>query len=189
VTGPVLSGSFSGPVDFTNTGGGDSIKIGDISGSSGVAIGRNAQSTVRNVSTGGGDYAEGNLDKRSGDTFSGNFSGAILNVRSTLTNVTQSIGAAPQLPQDTKTQLTQLIQQLSTALQQVPASSSADAEQVSKRAEAAIAEATKPQPDKEDANYSLERLTKAAQNLALVVPTILPIATQIADTIRRVVGF
>jgi Caspase domain len=61
VTGPVLSGTFSGPVDIG--GSGDRITVGDISGSSGIAIGRGASSTVRNVNTGGGDYAEGSLDK------------------------------------------------------------------------------------------------------------------------------
>jgi hypothetical protein len=45
---------------------GDQTTTGDISGSSGVAIGRGAQSSVRNVNTGGGEYAEGNIDKRSG---------------------------------------------------------------------------------------------------------------------------
>ncbi len=44
---------------------GDRISTGDIKGS-GIAIGRGAQSTVRNVDTGGGDYAEGNIDKRRG---------------------------------------------------------------------------------------------------------------------------
>lgn len=43
-------------------GGGDQITTGNVSGT-GIAIGRNARSVVRNVNTGGGDYAAGNIDK------------------------------------------------------------------------------------------------------------------------------
>jgi len=50
---------------------GDQITTGNITGSTGVAIGRRARSTVRTVNTGGGDYAEGNIDKREGAFVSG----------------------------------------------------------------------------------------------------------------------
>ncbi len=150
---------------------------------------------MRNINTGGGDYAEGNIDKRrgtfvSGDQFnmSGNFSGAILNIKSTLTNVSQSIGAAPHGDVATKAQLQHLIEQLSAELQQVPAEQAGEAEQAAKRAESAVAEATKPNPDKDDVEYSLSRLKKAAENIAQVLPTVLPIATQIADVLRRMIG-
>ncbi len=49
----------------------DTIRVGDISDSSGIAIGAGAQSTVRTVETSGGDYAEGTIDKRSGVFVSG----------------------------------------------------------------------------------------------------------------------
>jgi hypothetical protein len=49
----------------------DAITVGDISNSSGIAIGAGAQSTVRTVDTAGGDYAEGAIDKRSGVFVSG----------------------------------------------------------------------------------------------------------------------
>lgn len=173
---------------------GDRITTGDVSGT-GIAIGRGARSSMRRVDTGGGDYAEGNIDKRRGNfvsgdqfTMSGNFSGAILNIKSTLTNVSQSIGAAPHGDAATKAQLQALVEQLSAELQKVPAAQAGEAEQAAKRAESAVAEATKPNPDKDDVEYSLSRLKKAAENIAQVLPTVLPIATQIADVLRRMIG-
>jgi uncharacterized caspase-like protein len=170
---------------------GDRITTGDINNSSGVAIGHGAQSSMRNVNTGGGDYAEGTMDKRkgtfvSGDQFnmSGNFSGANVNIKSTLTNVSQSIGAAPHGDAATKAQLQQLIEQLNAELQKVPAAQSSEAEAVAETAKAAIEQATKAQPNKTLVQISAEGLKQAAQNLAAVLPTVLPIATQIADTVR-----
>lgn len=198
--GAAVAGDVHGDVtatqqgDAINTGGGDTIRTGTISGS-GIAIGRGARSSVRNIETGGGDYAEGHIDKRkgtfvSGDQFnmSGNFSGAILNIKSTLTNVSQSIGAAPMGDAATKAQLQQLIEQLSAELQKAPAEQVGEAEQAAKRAESAVAEATKPNPDKDDVAYSLSRLKKAAENIAQVLPIVLPIATQIADVLRKMIG-
>ncbi|NJM07193.1 hypothetical protein HC891_14905 [Candidatus Gracilibacteria bacterium] len=173
---------------------GDQITTGDISGM-GIAIGRGARSSVRKIDTGGGDYAEGNIDKRkrnfvSGDQFnmSGNFSGAILNIKSTLTNVSQSIGAAPRGDAATKAQLQQLIEQLSAELQKVPAEQAGEAEAVAETAKAAIEQATKAQPNKTLVQISAEGLKQAAQNIAAVLPTVLPIATQIADTLRRIIA-
>ena len=173
---------------------GDRITTGDISGT-GIAIGRGARSSVRNVDTGGGDYAGGNIDKRkgtfvSGDQFtmSGNFSGAILNIKSTLTNVSQSIGAAPVGDAATKAQLQQLIEQLSTELQKAPAEKASEAEAVAETAKAAVEQAMKSQPNKTLVQISAEGLKQAAQNLAAVLPTVLPIATQIADTLRKMIG-
>jgi hypothetical protein len=199
--GAAIAGDVLGPMSVTqssdtvDTGGGDNIKVGDVTGSSGIAIGRGARSTVRNVNTGGGDYAERNVDKRkgnfvSGDQFnmSGNFSGAILNIKSTLESVTQSISAAPHGDEATKTQLQELIAQLSTALQQVPADQAADAEAVAETAKAAVEHATKEKPNKTMIQISADGLKQAAQNLAAVLPTVLPIATKIAETIQRMVS-
>lgn len=189
------SGGQFGDITIGDVAGGDIIKTGDISGSSGIAIGRGAQSSVRHIDTGGGDYAEGNIDKRkgtfvSGDQFnmSGNFSGAILNIKSTLTNVSQSISAAPIGDVATKAQLQELIAQLSAELQKAPAEKAEEAAQVAKRAESAVTEATKPRPDQDDVEYSLSRMKKAAENIAQVLPTVLSIATQIATLLRGMFG-
>ncbi len=174
--------------------GGDRISTGDISGT-GIAIGRGARSSVRKVDTGGGDYAEGNIDKRretfvSGDQFnmSGSFSGAILNIKSTLTNVSQSIGAAPHGDATTKAQLQQLIEQLSAALQQAPAAQISEAEAVAETAKAAVEQATKARPNRTLAQINAEGLQQAAQNLAAELPAVLPIAEQIAALVRKLIG-
>jgi hypothetical protein len=172
---------------------GDKITTGNISGS-GIAIGRSAQSTVRNVNT-GGDYAEGNIDNRKGTFVSGDqfnvlstFSGAILNIKSALNNVSQNIGAAPIGDPSSKARLQALIEQLSAELQKAPAEQAGEAEQAAKRAQSAVAEVTKPKPDKDDVEYSLTRLKKAAENIAQVVPTVLPIAVEIVAMLREMIG-
>ena len=226
VSGPVLSGSFQGPVhigddqrkvlDFgsSNTFGnvqtgdvvagdlhksttirtGDDISVGDINNSSGIAIGRGARSSVRNVNTGGGDYAEGNIDKRQGNivqgdqfNMTGNFSGALLNIKSTLNTVSQNIGAL-QGDMQRKHTLQDFVVQLRTELEKVPVSHVSEAEQTAKRVELAVAEASKPQPDKEDVEYSLVRLQKAAENIGSVMPSVVPIAMQIANTLRKMLA-
>ncbi|NCC34011.1 MAG: caspase family protein [Chloroflexia bacterium] len=173
---------------------GDRITTGDISGS-GIAIGRGAQSSVRKIDTGGGDYAEGPLDKRTGTfvsgdqfTMSGDFSGAMLNIKSTLTNVAQRIGAAPHGDAATKAQLQQLLAHLSATLQQVPPAHTGEAEAVAETAKTAVEQATKAQPNQTLVQISAEGLKQAAQNLAAVLPTVLPLATQIAEAVRRMSG-
>lgn len=171
----------------------DTINIGDITGSSGIAIGRGAQSSVRRIDTGGGDYAEGSIDKRKGTFVSGdqlNLSGvssSILNLKSTLANVAQSIGAAPHGDASAKAQLQTLIAQLSAELEQAPAAQAAEAEAVAETAKQAVEQATKAQPNRTLVTISAEGLKAAAQNLAAVLPTVLPLATRIAKAIQKFV--
>lgn len=70
--GPVMSGTFDGPVNISNEMPNygfqgtfrEEIRIGDIKDSSTVAIGRGASATNhRNINTGGGDYSEQNINK------------------------------------------------------------------------------------------------------------------------------
>src|SRR6185436_12511454 len=74
--GAAIAGDVQGDVNLTQQGdttstGGDNIRVGDITSSSGVAIGRGAHSSVRTVNTGGGDYAGRDIDKRTGTFVSG----------------------------------------------------------------------------------------------------------------------
>ncbi len=154
-----------------------------------AATTRNAPHTVRHINTGGGDYAEGNIDKRRitvvhGDR-SGNSSDAILTIKSTLSNVSQSIGATLHGNTALKAQLQTLIAQLSVELQRVPAEQAEEAKQVAQRAERAVAEALKLNPDQDDVEYNLSRLKKAAKNIAPVLPTVLPLVEQIADVLWK----
>ena len=172
----------------------DNISVGNITGSSGVAIGRGASSTVRNVNTGGGDYAERDIDKRTGTfvqgdqfTMSGNFSGAILNIKSNLKNVSQSIGAAPHGDAATKAQLQALIEQLTAELEKAPSDKESDAEAVAETAKQAVEQATKATPNKTLVQISVEGLKQAAQHLAAALPAVLPLATKIAEALKRFV--
>jgi hypothetical protein len=195
--GAAVAGDVHGDINVTqqrdtiNTGGGDNIQTGDISGT-GIAIGRGARSTVRTINTGGGDYAEGNIDKRrgtfvSGDQFnmSGNFSGAILNIKSTLSSVSQSIGAAPVGDNATKVQLQVLIEQLSAELQKTPVEKANEAEAIAEMAKAAVEQATKAQPNKTLVQISAEGLKQAAKKMAVALPNVLPLAAKIAEALQK----
>ncbi len=166
---------------------GDSISIGKMSNSTGVAIGPGATSTVRTINTGGGAYAERNIDKRSGTfvggnqfNLSGNFDGAMLNIESTLTAVSQSIVAAPRGDTATKTELQQLIDQLNNILHQSPANKSVEIEAVVETAKQAVAQATRATPNKALVQINAEMLKQAAQSLKDVLPEVPSIATRIA---------
>jgi hypothetical protein len=189
---------------------GDKRSVGDSTGSTGVAIGRGASSTVRNVNAGSGDYAEGDIDKRKG-IFGGEFSGPAVgtiaggtvtmgdqtsisgvtgsnvNVGSTLSNVSQRVGAMAHGDAATKAELQRLIAELQAALQRVPVAHKDGADEVARRAEAAVAEAAQPKPDKEDVEYGLSRLQKAAENIKPVLPTVFSIALKIAETVGKLV--
>lgn len=128
----------------------------------------------------GGDKVKG--DKKStnsqGDTFnmSGNFSGAIVNVKSTLTNVTQTIGALPQADDAAKAELQDLIRQLEEALKQVPPDKAQEKEAVEQMAKMLVDTANNEQPNKSMMHISAEGLKKAAENLAGIVPDVVKIA-------------
>jgi hypothetical protein len=195
---PITTGSGNTVIqsgrDTIQAGGNVTQVGGDYIGGDKVGGDKITDRSVRNVSTGGGDYSEGSIDKRSGtfvdgDQFnmSGDFRGTNLNIKSTLNNVSQHIGAVLD-DVATKDQLQKLIAQLDVELQKVPAAKQAEAEQAAKRAEAAVAEALKPNPDQDDVAYSLTRLKKAAENIGALLPNVLSIANQIADAIRKLVG-
>lgn len=183
-----LQGSRIGTIGTLT--GGNAISTAEISGS-GNAIGRGA----RSISTGGGDYAGRDIDKRhgtfvSGDQFnlSGNFTGANVTIKSTLSNVAQTIGAATIGDAATKAELQRLIAHLNAQLQRAPVDKANAAEAVAETAKAVIEQATKPQPNHMLVQITAEGLKAAAQNLAAVLPAVLPIATQIADASRKLVG-
>lgn len=128
----------------------------------------------------GGDKVKG--DKKStnsqGDTFnmSGNFSGAIVNVKSTLTNVSQTISTLPQADDAAKAELQQLLRQLEEALKQVPPEKKQEREAVEQMTKMLVDTANSDQPNKSVMQISAEGLKKAAENLAGVVPSVVKIA-------------
>ncbi len=125
---------------------------------------------------------------RMGDTFnmSGDFRGAILNIKSTLTNVSQGIGALPHGDAASKDELKQLIDQLNEALQKAPPGKAEDAEAVAESAKILVEKASEVKPNKTMVQITGEGLKQAAKNIADVLPTVLTIATQIVAVVGRI---
>ena len=119
---------------------------------------------------------------------SGDFRGAIVNIKSTLTNVQQSVGEIPTEDEAARKQLEDLIGQLSEALQKVPAEHQEQAQAVAETAKVLVESAKAEKPNKTMLQISGEGLKQAAQNLAGVMPTVVTIAGQIVVTIAKLTG-
>lgn len=152
---------------------GDKISVGNISGSTGVAIGSRAQVTINR-----------------GDSYnmSGDFRGAILNIKSTLSDVQQTIGSMTTPNETDKQELQDLVKQLEQALISVPAARDEDAEAVSKTTEVLVNLAAAEKPNKTMLQITGEGLKQAAKNLAAITPDVMTIATGIVMTIGKIAG-
>lgn len=131
---------------------------------------------------------QGDFDMSDTFNMSGDFRGAILNIESILTNVSQSIGRIPSADPATKDELKQLIKNLNEALQKVPPEKEEEAEAVAKSAKLLVDEVAKDKPNKTMVQISADGLKQAAKNIAGVMPTVLSIATQIVTTIKKFAG-
>lgn len=122
-----------------------------------------------------------------GDKFemSGDFRGAILNIKSTLTNVQQSVGDIPGGDDQSKEELRSLIGDLNDTLQRAPAEKEEEAMAVAQTAETLVEQAKSEKPNKTMLTITGEGLKQAAQNLAEVMPTVVTIATQIVMAVGR----
>lgn len=148
-----------------------------------------------NVKTNGGDFYGGSKvvygdevrgdkvggDKVQGDqvVMSGDFRGAIVNVKSRLEEVSQMINSLSHGDDKQKEMLNQLIEQLIAELEKTPPEHVKEAEKVSKRVEAMARELDEEEPDKEMVEITGESLKKAAQNIAGILPNAIDIATKI----------
>ena len=119
---------------------------------------------------------------------SGDFRGAFINIKSTLTNVQQSIGDISTDDVDSRKELEKLIGQLNDALQKIPAEKQEDAQAVAETAKALIDVAKSDTPNKTMLQITGEGLKKAAQNLAEFMPAVLTIASQIVMTVTKLTG-
>ena len=118
----------------------------------------------------------------------GDFRGAIVNIKSTLTNVQQSVGEIATNDETARKELEKLIQQLSDALQKVPAEKQEEAQAVAETAKTLVDSAKAEKPNKTMLKITGEGLKQAAQNLTDVMPTVIPIAGQIALAVMKLVG-
>lgn len=125
-----------------------------------------------------------------GDRFnlSGDFRGAIVNLKSTLNNVRQSAGQIPGGDEETRKQLQALIDQLAAELEKTPPEKKEDAEAVAETAKALVDQARSEKPNQTMLKISGEGLKQAAQNLAGVMPTVASIAVQIVAAVARLSG-
>lgn len=119
---------------------------------------------------------------------SGDFRGAIVNIKSTLTNVQQSVGEIHSNDESARKELESLIAQLSEALEKVPAGQEEQAQAVAETAKVLVDTAKAEKPNKTMLQISGEGLKQAAQNLAEVMPTVVTIASQIVMTITKLTG-
>jgi len=119
---------------------------------------------------------------------SGDFRGAMINIKSTLTNVQQSIGEIHSGDESARKELETLIGQLSEALQKVPEGHQEQAEAVAETAKVLVDTAKAEKPNKTMLQISGEGLKQAAQNLADVMPTVVAIAGQIVMAVTKLTG-
>lgn len=119
---------------------------------------------------------------------SGDFRGAIVNIKSTLNNVQQSVGEIRTDDQAARRELESLIAQLSEALEKVPEGKQEQAEAVAETAKALIDTAKAEKPNKTTVQITAQGLKQAAQNLVDVLPAVVTIAGQIALTVAKMIG-
>jgi hypothetical protein len=119
---------------------------------------------------------------------SGDFRGSIINIKSTLTNVQQSVGEIRTDDQVARKELEKLIGQLSEALQKVPEKSQEHAEAVAETAKSLVDTAKAEKPNKVMVQITGEGLKQAAKNLADVMPLVVTIASQIVLTVAKLTG-
>lgn len=119
---------------------------------------------------------------------SGDFRGAILNIKSTLTDVRQSVGEIPSTDEAARKELETLIGQLSEVLQNVPAENREQAQAVAETARMLVDTAKAEQPNKTMLHIQGQGFKQAAQNLAGVTPAVGGIAGQIIMNLTKLTG-
>lgn len=180
-TGAVVHGDVGGDVVTTEQHDGVNLGIDNTIGAIGAIT--------------GGDRAGGSIDRRSGtviegDQFvmSGNFQGAFVNIKSTLSNVTQAIGRLPASQPDAKQELQKLIAQLELQLRQVAASSPEQAEAVAQMARSLVDQAAVSTPNKTLLRITANGLNAAAQDFAPLLPALATTAARITDVVLAMVA-
>src|SRR5574341_176831 len=114
---------------------------------------------------------------------SGDFRGGIINFKSHLENAAQTIEAISFVEESNKVELLKLIQELKSVLAELPEEKAVDAEKVSSRVAALARESSGVNPDKEMMRMTGESLKRAAKNIADIIPSVVPIATQIITAV------
>jgi hypothetical protein len=112
----------------------------------------------------------------------------ILNVNSTLTDVTQSIQKNDSLPEATKENLLKLFEEFKASLASTPTSHSEEAEVAAEQAAVIAKEFERKPPRKSALEISGKGLVEATKALAKVVPGAITIAEKIASFVAGSMG-
>jgi hypothetical protein len=115
-------------------------------------------------------------------------SGSNINIGSSLNHVNQNIGTLSGLGNDEKAELESLVNQLADALKAVPPENAQEAEAVAWVADQLVSVAATDKPNKTKVEITRAGLLKAAQDIAAVTPTVLPIAERIAAAITKIIN-
>ncbi len=107
----------------------------------------------------------------------------IVNIGSTLTSVYQSLEVNSYINSSSKQEIEKLLQELESALKEVPDENADDAEVVAEMAKSLIENATKEKPNKKLIEISAEGLKKAAKDLAIIIPSVLLISEKLISFI------
>ncbi|ONI80215.1 hypothetical protein ALI22I_43300 [Saccharothrix sp. ALI-22-I] len=107
-----------------------------------------------------------------------------INVKSALTNVTQTVGAATTLDDGAKAELNRLVAELGRELEKLPPEQAEDAEAVATTTADLVEKATKEKPNKKLVETSANGLRALVDGLA----TIAPIALGIIGIVTKIVG-
>jgi len=105
--------------------------------------------------------------------------GVVMNIGSTLQNVTQTISHSANLPQTE--QLSALVEQLQQALEEVPAEYAEEAEAVAETARDLVERSNNEKPNASLVRISAKGLQEAAQTLLTITPAVTTIATKIVS--------
>lgn len=112
---------------------------------------------------------------------------AIINNRSVLKGVTQTIGASSDLTGEQKKNLDSLVSRLSAELDAIKAAHPAETEEISEAVEKAVAVAVKPEKKKSFLDMKAGNLIDAAKLAAEYAPSVMHAARQLATYIQGLV--
>ena len=129
---------------------------------------------LREVITRGGrkpSHARENVDIHAG--------GAIVNIQSASTHVTESVGIAKSLGPELQKELQTLLAELQAALEMVPFDRQEDAERLVKATEMVVSEGAKDSPNTSFLKIASEGLNEAAKAVADIVPKVVSIVGRI----------
>jgi len=108
-----------------------------------------------------------------------------ITIKSRIENASQNIGHFSYGSVSEKNELQNLIASLNDALKQVSSDKEQESVKLLKRIEVLLAEMSAEQPDRDKIEITGESLLMAAKNLAVVLPVVLPIATQIVNVVTK----